>query len=1761
MSSGEMDEPDLGLVNLDWSCEECQVLKQQLAKSQEDHASNYTTLKQKIISTDLLIKKFKTKCDKYDSQTKKLEDTTKKLEKSQRDCQTLEQQMKVALEQLEPLKKANATLAKEKSRQGQQVAILNDKLQAAEQLQKQYQQFTLESDKHKKACEQKTEESKKKLHNLEISSKKQESTIAKLKESLNQKKLKLDEAKKSNKKLESELARLTKKADRFYHILLRHGLLPIEEHLVSNQGGIAEVWHPTEKDFEEENSSVAEEGTSHSFVPEVLSEEEEEEESVAMICEDQPEKMNMADIFSDILRFELLAPISPLAPSPLDSDQDSVSSPASGIIEEDELDKLAGLLESEILPPNNEQVSTDDNSSQNDSGDVDDGKEHLETVAQAENKDRKLEAEDIGVSKTSVDMEDISLVYKKAPSSPPKKSDRKCFMDDQMPKLSRRLSPISVRLPSLLEDEVMENSSESRGMPFPADVESLSDSDHEEANSQECAGKITRQGTTEFVVSKDVEIDSVGGSSTDQDGLLFEANSRSSFCSESQENDTNSGDLIRLEDKAWSDDKVDTCDKTDGSYTTSQCLNDDSFKRKEQESIPQNLSRNNLSSETSGSNNSVESVKESIIKSKELRTIPPPLYQGNVKCDAKLEQKSEEDITETRKQTKNGDNLDLSSPIARVLNETVEESKKDFSLSDIREMSLMFGLLSRKKRKRCSSEPSRSCVRHLRSHSRSDGSSPVKKAFNRQKSSGEVSEPVKGFAINLSSALSNESKEEVTEQEKETSGRNKASPRQLRRSARLSKGQHVCDQDENNKKDAASVFPQEVQVFPKERTEYDKNGVSGMKEFSDTTENERSEILTTETPLSTRIIAPRRITRSSAKAETKEWEKRMGRAKTGVVETNKHASPNNVTGQRRVTRSLVRQTSEGWLENPDNETKTNVVDVSESVVEKREERIDSGVENERHEESFANGSAANVLSEEPSTSSTEGDMLDRNSVAQQELSIKNISISELEKNLPGMHTIDKATASEANDGHGETLCEEPMTAKSDCVVDANDNIRSASKQSFDVNRGPLNPDLLVKDDVRLSLKVTKVDAPSNSSLGVVASPAFDSHCDNSGTVHNQVPARQTTDSGGEENAETLCTGNSTNSVISQVVEEPKINSEALECSKFISEQSVGTRHESQSGSTTCTDSNTSAGSCVVKESTEYSSPLRPRTSALPLGSTFVPIYIPTSTPASSVPSVIRQSTSSITVVSPETSRPALTGSTASSLCRSETPSSNSSCSISASSPVSPLPPSPFEYLNIIPISPLPPSPVPAEPLSPLPSSPSREVDELEDTVVEEPTLEAMDVVAAEVSPQGNHAAILQPTPLPQAITPLPITPSEARHPVTPLSCTPTSNASEHATCAANVTPSSAAMVAASKQDPKQSTSRHPSGEVGPSRRNLELSFSDSSTEHVHPAPGQKDVLYSKSTQVAGHQNVLEDQGGVSLLRAKKRVSHYKPADSRSDSASALGTTPALIERKKRKSSGGNASQSVNQSPAVPLKASGDIHISQEGNKQKKKWSSGRRSEAGEITVALHPGGDNDRMSNEDVKNQAVCIGRKKRKSSDGENVGFAQKVLVLSNANSSGMSKPQALPADLVKLVSQELEGYLRLSGADPSPLLQRILRGKSPEVVVRILIQEINKTGAAFSINKMLELLPAADVTISPSDGPYITPQEDQLVRLLQAVIVFVKDRDHLDMSHVIMQSIWKEVFSCDTCGLNGDVTVRLKTQLCRLYTAMCRLGGKSFH
>ncbi|XP_062613116.1 uncharacterized protein LOC134274890 [Saccostrea cucullata] len=85
-------------------CEQCKVFKKNYEKLQEEHARSYNTLKKKIISTDLLIKKYKTKCEEYDQQTRKLEDAIRRQEQLQRETDTLQAQLSSALHQIEPIK-------------------------------------------------------------------------------------------------------------------------------------------------------------------------------------------------------------------------------------------------------------------------------------------------------------------------------------------------------------------------------------------------------------------------------------------------------------------------------------------------------------------------------------------------------------------------------------------------------------------------------------------------------------------------------------------------------------------------------------------------------------------------------------------------------------------------------------------------------------------------------------------------------------------------------------------------------------------------------------------------------------------------------------------------------------------------------------------------------------------------------------------------------------------------------------------------------------------------------------------------------------------------------------------------------------------------------------------------------------------------------------------------------------------------------------------------------------------------------------------------------------------------------------------------------------------------------------------------------------------------------------------------------------------------------------------------------------------------
>ncbi|KAK6173488.1 hypothetical protein SNE40_016929 [Patella caerulea] len=97
---------NLALIHLamDWAVKDVTSYRNLLINTKKKNRSIKKNLKQKIVSTDQLIKRFRSKCEEYDQQSKMLEDVTRKLERSKRDTETLNSQLQTSLQQLEPLK-------------------------------------------------------------------------------------------------------------------------------------------------------------------------------------------------------------------------------------------------------------------------------------------------------------------------------------------------------------------------------------------------------------------------------------------------------------------------------------------------------------------------------------------------------------------------------------------------------------------------------------------------------------------------------------------------------------------------------------------------------------------------------------------------------------------------------------------------------------------------------------------------------------------------------------------------------------------------------------------------------------------------------------------------------------------------------------------------------------------------------------------------------------------------------------------------------------------------------------------------------------------------------------------------------------------------------------------------------------------------------------------------------------------------------------------------------------------------------------------------------------------------------------------------------------------------------------------------------------------------------------------------------------------------------------------------------------------------
>ncbi|XP_021346929.1 uncharacterized protein LOC110446217 isoform X1 [Mizuhopecten yessoensis] len=314
-------------------CDQCKVLKQELQKLQQEHSLNYSTLKKKVISTDLLIKKYKAKCEDHDAQSKTVEDTSKKLEQVQRESSTLNVQLTSSLQQIEPLKKAKNALELELRQKVKEIQTLQDKLTASVAVTKQYESLAKSSTSEKDKTEEERKTNSKRLKELQASLNKQEQLMSKLKDENKTLKAEHLETVKKQRKLQHRLKVSVERFDKYWAILKEHDLLPKGEKRLRT----ASYLDSDESDLEE----LEENEVSHGFVGchNMLKETGPGEED-----KDSDEE-SLLWTFSPIVHA-----LSPLPPSPAPPRQ--CDSPVDGLSQSDEDDQLAKQLEAELLQPN-----------------------------------------------------------------------------------------------------------------------------------------------------------------------------------------------------------------------------------------------------------------------------------------------------------------------------------------------------------------------------------------------------------------------------------------------------------------------------------------------------------------------------------------------------------------------------------------------------------------------------------------------------------------------------------------------------------------------------------------------------------------------------------------------------------------------------------------------------------------------------------------------------------------------------------------------------------------------------------------------------------------------------------------------------------------------------------------------------------------------------------------------------------------------------------------------------------------------------------------------------------------------------------------------------------------------------------------------------------------------------------------------------------------------------------------------------------------
>ncbi|XP_046859089.1 uncharacterized protein PF11_0207-like isoform X2 [Xenia sp. Carnegie-2017] len=115
-------------------CIKCASLKKQVEDQKQKHMLDFRTIKQKIISTDTLIRSFQAKCEENIELKKYNVDLTGKLEGSQRSLEVLRLQLKASLEQKEPLQKKCKELEETVTADVHEIQTLKDRVRGSENL-------------------------------------------------------------------------------------------------------------------------------------------------------------------------------------------------------------------------------------------------------------------------------------------------------------------------------------------------------------------------------------------------------------------------------------------------------------------------------------------------------------------------------------------------------------------------------------------------------------------------------------------------------------------------------------------------------------------------------------------------------------------------------------------------------------------------------------------------------------------------------------------------------------------------------------------------------------------------------------------------------------------------------------------------------------------------------------------------------------------------------------------------------------------------------------------------------------------------------------------------------------------------------------------------------------------------------------------------------------------------------------------------------------------------------------------------------------------------------------------------------------------------------------------------------------------------------------------------------------------------------------------------------------------------------------------